>query len=167
MAINDRALKVDESVPKYFTGIISFHSHNNHLRLELLLFYFSEEDKLRHREAKWPAQGHTASKTWSSDSNTSHVIQSPCSWPRIFSHKSTTSFRQSQHKRSEASWLHSRQTPPQQWPRPPSVGLYSQCKVMTVHLRVLFVKIPQLTTSPPSKKYESTSLLKSTIMSLF
>lgn len=39
--------------------------------------------------------------------------------------------------------------------------------VMTVHLRVLFVKIPQLTTSPPSKKYESTSLLKSTIMSLF
>lgn len=165
MAINDWALKADESVLKYFTGIISFHSHNNHLRLELLLFCFSEEDKLRHREAKWPTQGHTANKTWSSDSNISHVIQSPCSWPHILSHKSTTRFRQSHH--SEAAWLHSRQTPPQQWPRPPPLGLYSQYKVMTVHLRVLFVKIPQLTTSPPSKKYESTSFFSSTITSLF
>lgn len=40
-----------QTLLKYPIGIISFHPHNNYLRLELL-HHFSEKEKLRHSEFK-------------------------------------------------------------------------------------------------------------------
>ena len=139
MAINYWALNGTRHSAGSFYRNITFYSHNNSLKMELLLPQFSKEKKLRQRSQVTSSPSQEAMKP--------RFKHKPChSEPRLLISylliKTHTRFQW-----SEVTSILKLPDHIQRWPQPPLSVFYLQYEKMTIHLQIWFLRRLQLTTS--------------------